>query len=647
MQRRICSVEWGSRLARWSLGVALALVAACADGGGEPSPDCERTADCPVGSMCLDGVCIAEDAGSPRVDAGGGTDAGAPDAACSDMDMDGICDDFDECINGDDGLDADGDDVADACDICAGGADGDDADGDGVPDFCDCDTSGPTTCDMNASCTESETGVVCACDDGYTGDGASCAPVDCGAPSTPADGSVDVTETTFGSTATYACGAGFTLVGMMERTCEADGTWSGDDPICTSIDCGPLGNPANGSVDAPSTGFSAVATYSCSTGYLLEGDATRTCGGDGLWSGSEPSCRLVDCGSLGSPANGSVSTDRTTLGGTASYGCNTGYEIVGTDTRTCEASGSWSGSAPSCTPVDCGSLPSPTNGSVSFSSTTFGSIASYSCDSGFMMTGGDVARTCQAEGTWSGNAPMCVPEIVDCGSPPSLSGGSVSAPSTTAGSFATYSCSSGRQMAGSDLLYCDADGDWLGALPVCLPPVSCGCGGAYSQGERVTATTDIASGLTTGTAGTVVAGNTGSSLELLVEWDGWTGGHTGNCSVADCATCTEGSVRNRWWVACSSVTTQRLTCGCDGRFSPGDRVMALVDGPSSARDVSRGRLGTIIAGNSGSSLEMLVQWDGWTSGHDGNCSVADCGTCTASATDNRWWTACDQIGNAP
>ena len=57
----------------------------------------------------------------------------------------------------------------------------------------------------------------------------------------------------------------------------------------------------------------------------------------------------VDCGNLTHPANGSVNhTAGTTFGQTATYSCNTGYSLVGNSTRTCQASGNWSGSAPTC-----------------------------------------------------------------------------------------------------------------------------------------------------------------------------------------------------------------------------------------------------------------------------------------------------------
>ena len=57
----------------------------------------------------------------------------------------------------------------------------------------------------------------------------------------------------------------------------------------------------------------------------------------------------VDCGTLTDPANGQVNhTAGTTMGQTATYSCNTGYNLVGNRTRTCQAMGNWSGSVPTC-----------------------------------------------------------------------------------------------------------------------------------------------------------------------------------------------------------------------------------------------------------------------------------------------------------
>ena len=58
---------------------------------------------------------------------------------------------------------------------------------------------------------------------------------------------------------------------------------------------------------------------------------------------------VVDCGTLNNPTNGEVNhTAGTTFRQTAIYSCNTGYNLVGSSTRTCQVTGVWSGSAPTC-----------------------------------------------------------------------------------------------------------------------------------------------------------------------------------------------------------------------------------------------------------------------------------------------------------
>ena len=44
----------------------------------------------------------------------------------------------------------------------------------------------------------------------------------------------------------YACDQDYELTGDTERTCEADGAWSGEDPVCTAITCEPPPNIDNG-----------------------------------------------------------------------------------------------------------------------------------------------------------------------------------------------------------------------------------------------------------------------------------------------------------------------------------------------------------------------------------------------------------------
>ena len=58
---------------------------------------------------------------------------------------------------------------------------------------------------------------------------------------------------------------------------------------------------------------------------------------------------MFNCGpgDVVSPANGAVTFDRTTFGSVATFSCNTGFALIGDATRTCELTG-WSGSNPTC-----------------------------------------------------------------------------------------------------------------------------------------------------------------------------------------------------------------------------------------------------------------------------------------------------------
>ena len=62
-----------------------------------------------------------------------------------------------------------------------------------------------------------------------------------------------------------------------------------------AVPCGTLNNPTNGEVSADGSTFGSQANYSCSEGYVLNGNSTRMCQADGQWSGSEPLCEGQDC----------------------------------------------------------------------------------------------------------------------------------------------------------------------------------------------------------------------------------------------------------------------------------------------------------------------------------------------------------------
>ena len=57
--------------------------------------------------------------------------------------------------------------------------------------------------------------------------------------------------------------------------------------------CIELSNPDNGNVTWTGLTNGSTATYTCDSGYQLTGDQIRTCSSTGVWSGQEPSCTSI------------------------------------------------------------------------------------------------------------------------------------------------------------------------------------------------------------------------------------------------------------------------------------------------------------------------------------------------------------------
>ena len=114
---------------------------------------------------------------------------------------------------------------------------------------------------------------------------------------------------------------------------------------------------------------------------------------------------------------------------TCSFTCNTGYELTGSDIRTCQRDGSWSGSDDVCRRgkfivrrsiafkisayllVNCTSLTDLNNGMISCSLgddgiSSYEDTCSFTCNTGYELTDSDT-RICQSDGSWSGSDDAC------------------------------------------------------------------------------------------------------------------------------------------------------------------------------------------------------------------------------------------------
>ena len=133
------------------------------------------------------------------------------------------------------------------------------------------------------------------------------------------------------------------------------------------VNCSSLTDPNNGTVncslgDDEVHSYEDTCSFTCGTSYGLIGISPRTCQSDGSQSGSDIMCEkskyfiqlklqkesiynkmslTVACENLNNPNNGVINCS---LGDDENYTCiftcNTGYELTGSDTRTCQSDGS-------------------------------------------------------------------------------------------------------------------------------------------------------------------------------------------------------------------------------------------------------------------------------------------------------------------
>ena len=56
------------------------------------------------------------------------------------------------------------------------------------------------------------------------------------------------------------------------------------------VECGELVTPANGKKHGDVRTYAATVSFSCDIGHVLTGSANRSCRADGRWSGNDTVC---------------------------------------------------------------------------------------------------------------------------------------------------------------------------------------------------------------------------------------------------------------------------------------------------------------------------------------------------------------------
>jgi len=369
----------------------------------------------------------------------------------------------------------------------------------------------------------------------WTGTSPVCTPVTCPSLSTPTGqlATGDTTNFDFGALRTFECNPAIGYVlpsgatqADLNVSCNASGdnstgVWSTPAAACERVTCPVLPAPGNGGSWSRTSGdvsgggapfFGAVYDVSCPAGYVIQGEASRTCGLSG-WSGNPTAttCVPASCGTAGpsvlSPAGVGPSPSIVTAGGAPStgltgdravYSCPAGWEFSGgaaTYERTCTANAgtdtsSWSGTPATCVRRTCSALTAPANGALSSADRAYETTVNFSCNTGYRRNGA-ASATCQLNGggpgvTWSANVPTCEritcdpstqPAVVTGRTPPALWPNPAVVATSTPGSASTvtHTCAGGYSVqSGAGGQVCQTSDNITGAW-------------AWSSGELVCA----------------------------------------------------------------------------------------------------------------------------------------------------------------
>ncbi|NWT38908.1 LYAM3 protein, partial [Chroicocephalus maculipennis] len=326
----------------------------------------------------------------------------------------------------------------------------------------------------------------------WTEDSPHCEAITCPVLNAPDRGEVNCShrhgDFAFGSTCAFSCQTGFVLTGPESHQCTATGTWTGDAPRCEAIACPVLSAPDRGEMNCSHRhgdfAFGSTCAFSCQAGFALMGPESRECTATGTWTGDAPQCKAIACPVLSAPERGGLNCSHRhgdfAFGSTCAFSCQTGFALMGPESRECTATGNWTGDAPHCEgsaaaraqAIKCSTLATPKMGQAACSHLhgdfAFGSMCVFSCQTGFVLMGPE-SRKCMATGTWTGDAPHC--KAISCPvlDPPSR--GQLSCShlhgNFTYNSTCTFSCEEGFVRMGAEVLRCTATGNWTRHPPVC------------------------------------------------------------------------------------------------------------------------------------------------------------------------------------
>ncbi|XP_022803617.1 sushi, von Willebrand factor type A, EGF and pentraxin domain-containing protein 1-like isoform X3 [Stylophora pistillata] len=364
------------------------------------------------------------------------------------------------------------------------------------------------SCDKGYTLTGS-TSRTCNSDGAWTGIPTQCNAVTCSALSEPSNGSrlgcAGTTIEYFNTVCSFFCHPGYDPIGSASRKCLENGTWSGQDFFCQVITCPTLLVPPKGVLLTSFCGntYGSNCVFGCESGYgSLDGNITRTCLQNSVWSGDNINCTdiLPPTFDVPCPASPLIAyAEREKFSAEVNWTVptatdNSGLKAVinsnyhpprifrqGSYIITYSAVDQ-SGNKATCSftieviVINCTSLVANPGSALRMSScgNHYGARCEFSCANGYRLNGSSdvtcVTSDDRPPAVWDNLIPTC--QSITCPSLPiPTNGGKKGCEDTVSELYDTlcsFYCNDGYSLVGSSARRCLENGTWSGETSLCL-----------------------------------------------------------------------------------------------------------------------------------------------------------------------------------
>ncbi|XP_059840536.1 P-selectin-like isoform X4 [Hypanus sabinus] len=284
----------------------------------------------------------------------------------------------------------------------------------------------------------------------------------------------------YNSSCDFSCAEGFMLVGSHRLECRDSGQWTAEIPTCRAVSCQTVTQPERGMVNCTHPigdfSYSSTCSFDCTEGFVLQGSEVLVCEANGQWTAPVPNCKAVKCDMLRSPDRGTYNCTHPVVRfgyrSWCDFSCAEGFTLMGSHTLECRASGHWTAEAPTCRAVSCQIVTQPERGMVNcihpFGDFSYNSTCSFDCTEGFVLQGSEML-VCEANGQWTAPVPNC--KAVTCQTITQPERGMVNCTQPIGrfsySSTCSFDCTEGFVLQGSEMLVCEANGQWTAPVPNC------------------------------------------------------------------------------------------------------------------------------------------------------------------------------------